>query len=142
MVNKIERANTDYDDLRGTVAVDFAGGLGISEFENYAESIGIDLSKFCPLGFEISGSDNFEIGDSIVTIFVIDKEKKEKYQSENDGKLPVVKLRHADTFLNLLKSIYRLSVICMTGGYGDSDNLSKLDIIENINIEKEEDEEK
>lgn len=141
MTKKIERANTSYNDLRGTVAVDFPGTLGISEFENYIESIGIDLSKYDPQGFEIYGGEGFDIDDITISIFAIDKEKKDEYQRENNGRLPIVKIRHADTFLNLLNHIHRLNIICMEGYRGDSNDLSNLDIIEDISVQKEKEEE-
>lgn len=122
-------ASTQYNDLRGSVAVDFPGDLGTTEFKNYVESLGIDLNRYDPQGFEFYRGEDAEINEVYVSILAIDNTIKEEYKAKNAGKLPMVKIRKADTFLNLMTQVHRFNVIALKGREGDSNDPANLDLV-------------
>lgn len=137
MENRILKAKTKYCDLIGTIAIDFPGDPGRTEFENYIAQIGIDLNKYDPQGFQISKVEGANVEDIAITIIVIDKEKSDNYARIYGGRLPVVKIHNADKFMNFMKFLHRLEIICFKGLNGDSNDPENFDIVEDIIIESE-----
>ena len=132
---KIESAETSYSDLRGTIAIDFPGDRGKSEFIDYVTDLGIDLDKYDPQGIEIYRGEDFDYEDIRITIIAVDKSKQKLYQKQNNNRLPVVKLNYVDNFTNFMKSIHRMHIVLLKGYTGDSNAPENLDIVEEINYE-------
>ncbi len=124
------KARTSYDDLVGTISIDFPGDFRITEFTNYASSVGIDLSKYRPIGLEIFGGENFEFEEIEVSLISVDLEKEANYKKEN-GKVPVVRFVKIDTLKNLFTYLHRLNITL----FGKYEKLEQLEIVDQISKE-------
>lgn len=85
-MSKLEKASVQYNDMKGTAALDFHGSL--SELWDFARDQGIDTKKYEPIGIDIYYGESNYFG---LTFLVIDKEKAENRQYFN-GLLPVVEI--------------------------------------------------
>ncbi len=124
------KARTSYDDLVGTISIDFPGDLGITEFANYASSLGIDLTKYRPIGLEIFGGEGFAFEEIEVSIYAVDSLNEASYKEEN-GKIPVVKFYEIDTLKNLFTYLHRLNISV----FKKFENLEQLEIVDQISKE-------
>jgi hypothetical protein len=126
------KARTSYRDLDGSISIDFPGDFMKTEFKDYVKKLGIDITKYHPIGIHIHDSENIGIRHIEVSIIAIDKELERSYRIEYDGTIPLVKFRHIDTFDNLRKYLYQIEII-LTEKYYDE---SKMKIVAEISKEE------
>lgn len=100
---QLVEAKTQYTDLKGTIAIDFAGQQ--DDFESYVSSIGIDIEKYNPVGISLYGS----LG-KIVSLNILCVEKT-KYPIADGEKIPTIGIRVDDSLENFLKHIIRLEIV-------------------------------
>lgn len=116
-----EDASTQYNDLKGTAALDFHGSL--SELWDYFKEFKIDLEKYDPIGIDVY----FGEGDFFYLSFLAtDKEQMEEYKKQNQGKLPVLSISVEETKENFFKKFKRFNV-----------SLSRKGLEKNFNITRE-----
>lgn len=118
MTFQLPKAETQYEDLTGTVSLDFHNSMNRG-FKSYASTLGIETSKFPPIGlkFSFGGEDDF-----CLDIFCIDNQNKEEFAKMNNGKIPIVKKSIKTTFADFLKNIKGFQIVLETA----SDNKFKL----------------
>jgi hypothetical protein len=85
-MSKIEKANVQYNDMKGTAALDFHGSF--TELWDFARDQGIDTKKYEPIGIDVYYGETNYFG---LTFLVIDKEKAENREYFN-GLLPVIEI--------------------------------------------------
>jgi len=105
------KANTNNNDLNGSISIDFPGDINTTEFKNYAEKVGIDLDKYQPIGIQMYDTENTGIRHIDVSIIAIDNELHVKYKKENISKIPLVKFYDIDNFDNLRKFLQGIDII-------------------------------
>lgn len=92
-MNKME-ANTQYNDMTGTAALDFKGGT-LTEFIEYAKTKGIDTERYEPIGLKLYGGENNFFS---ISVFCIDLSKIDTYKQENNDRIPVVVVKIQETY--------------------------------------------
>lgn len=86
IMSKIEKASVQYNDMKGSAALDFHGSF--TELWDFARDQGIDTKKYEPIGIDVYYGESNYFG---LTFLVIDKEKAENRQYFN-GLLPVIEI--------------------------------------------------
>ncbi len=105
------KARTSYNDLNGSISIDFPGDFNTTEFKNYAEKVGVDLEKYQPVGIHIHDGENTGLRSMDVSIIAIDNELERQYREENIDKIPLVEFWDIDNFDNLRKYLHRLDIV-------------------------------
>ena len=104
-------ASTQYNDYRGTAALDEHGG-GFKGLADLAAEKGLDLDKYGPvLGFRMYGVDD----PHYCAVYVADKSKMNgatvaEYAAEHNGEVPLVEANFAASSAELATAIKRLDV--------------------------------
>jgi hypothetical protein len=130
------QANTQYNDLRGTIAIDFPGPS--FDLDDYASSLGIDLDLFDPQGIDIYRGENQQIDEITVTVVAIDRKLRDEYEKSNNGRVPIVEIHNADTFMNFMRRIHRMSIVALIGYKGDSNYHENFDFVDSKDLKEEE----
>jgi hypothetical protein len=98
---------TSYRDLSGKISIDFPGDPGTTDFKAYAESIGIDVNRYRPMGLELFAIESSEMLDEIEVRLLA-------YDTQDENR--IVRFNEADNFKNLLSRLWRLSITVTTDG--------------------------
>lgn len=106
-MKQIENADVQYNDLKGTVALDFHGGID-GEFHSYAEKKGIDINRYHPIGLKFYIG---EMGGFYLSFYCVDNEVKEVFSEEHNGKIPIVIFEKEETLTHFLNEVKRLEVV-------------------------------
>jgi hypothetical protein len=115
------KANTNYNDLMGSISIDFPGDFDKNKFENYAEEKGIVLDKYEPIGIRIFDTENTGIKNMYVSIIAIDIELHKKYKNENIDKIPLIEFKNVDNFDSLRKYLHRIEIVLTENNYENKD---------------------
>ncbi len=121
------KADTSYNDLVGTISIDFPGDFKNNDFDKYASTVGIDLTKYRPIGIEVYAGENFEFEEIKVSLLAVDSDKEATYKKEND-KIPVVRFDEIDTLKNLFTYLHRLNITL----FGKYEKLEQLELVDQI----------
>ena len=124
-MRKIEDASTKYNDLKGTGALDFHGSM--TELHGYAESFGIDLSKYEPMGLDIYFG---EVNFFYLSFLCIDKESSTDYQDQHNGQIPVISISVQETqedFFSKLKK-FNIKLGLDRHGFGQYDLINETNV--------------
>lgn len=111
MADKLE-AHVQYDDMLGTVAVDWAS---VTEYRELATKAGIDLEEFFVIGIDIYGG---EKGYSEVSFLTVETavvgssaDAIQNYVKEHGGILPAVRLGSSLKLEDVIGPMKRLSIV-------------------------------
>lgn len=100
---KLSKASTQYNDLIGSIAVDFEGNP--DNLESYAKANGIDTVKYDPIGINLYG------GHGEFSTFEIFCVERSKYPIKDSEEIPVVAFSIDQTFDNLLVNLKRIGIV-------------------------------
>ncbi len=106
-MDRIKKASTQYNDLVGTAAIDFHGGVDGS-FHDYARQLGIDTDRYFPIGLRFYVG---EQGNFYINFFCFDQKIREVFKEENEGREPVVVIRRTETLESFLNHVKRFEVV-------------------------------
>jgi hypothetical protein len=123
-MSKIEKASVQYNDMKGSAALDFHGSL--SELWVFAREQGIDTKKYEPIGIDIYYGESNYFG---LTFLVIDLEKAENRQYFN-GLLPVVEISIEISQKDFERRFKRFNIKLTRLGM----NLENYELIDSIDI--------
>ncbi len=102
--NRLNEALTSYNDLKGSIAVDFKGG--VDNFEKFIRELNIvDLEKYYPVGMEISG---YQGDINLCSIICVDRKDSPIGRKTN---IPVTVVNTEIPFNILLSKINSLKII-------------------------------
>lgn len=125
-------ASTQYNDFKGTAALDQHGGPEPTIFD-LAVQKGLDPDRYGPMiGFSLYGiSEPF-----YCAVFVADKSKlgdqtPAEYANNNDGEIPVVEVSFSATLQELGTTIKRLDVKVFT----KSSAITSSNVVEEISLD-------
>lgn len=106
-MRKIEIAQTKWNDLLGTAALDFNGNDS-NGILDYAKDMDIDIDKFYPIGlsFYVGENDNF-----CLKFFCVDNKNKELYMITNNGVIPIIVFNKKENLKSFLKWVKRFEVV-------------------------------
>jgi len=115
MSREIPAAETQRNEMEGTVAIDWDGERDIFHF---AESAGLDIEKNLPVAIEVDGE--------TVSIYAVDMqlvggtgEEIDNYAASHDGIVPVRKFNVRAAFSDLQRCIKRFSLVLETTELGE-----------------------
>ena len=126
----LPKANTQYNDLIGTVALDIHEGTGLQKL---AESKKIDTKLYFPIGIEIDGVDLQSF--TIIAVDLVDIHAKNfndisSYAKAHHGEVPIIKFHFEDEWNNVRKYFKRLDVVA----YRKMDGVSDVEIKKEIQL--------
>jgi hypothetical protein len=124
IMSKIEEASVQYNDMKGSAALDFHGSF--SELWDFAKDKGIDTTKYEPIGIDIYYGESNYFG---LTFLVVDKEKAENRQSHN-GLLPVIEISVEESQKDFERRFKRFNIKLTRLGM----NLENYELIDSIDI--------
>ncbi|MHB8260087.1 MAG: hypothetical protein ACYDCN_09380 [Bacteroidia bacterium] len=99
----LKEAKTQYTDLKGTIAIDFAGAQ--DTLASYAATVGVDIAKYNPVGIQIYG-----VRGEIISLNILCIERS-SYPIEKGQDLPTTPIKVKDTFENFLKHLIRIEIV-------------------------------
>jgi hypothetical protein len=99
----LSKASTQYNDLIGSVAVDFEGSP--DDLESYAKANGIDTEKYDPVGINLYGGHG---QFSTFEIFCVDRSN---YPIADGEDIPVIAFSIDQTFENLFINLKRIGIV-------------------------------
>jgi hypothetical protein len=106
-MERITRASTKYNDLVGTAAIDFHGGVD-SSLHDYARQLGIETERYFPIGLSFYIGEH---GSFYLKFFCVDQQVKEVFKEENEDRVPVVIVRRSETMESFFGQIKRFEVV-------------------------------
>lgn len=106
-------ASTQYNDMKGTAAVDWHSA---TELKAFAASKKIDTKRYFPLGFGFSGvpPTQFVIYAVDTRLIEPDFDKIYKYAEAQDGTVPIVEFHFTSSLEEASKFLKRLDVVVHT----------------------------
>lgn len=131
---KLSPASTKYNDLSGSIAIDFKGISG--DIEQYAIELGIDTTKFIPVGIRVHDSEGGSIKphEILIDFYALDTTTNEIYMEENDGKKSYVIFRDIDTLINLLSKLTAISIELVFSTLNSKEKLELIEIWKEIEL--------
>jgi hypothetical protein len=123
-------ASTQYNDMKGTAAVDWHSG---SELHELAKSKEIDTSRYFPVGFIFSGvpPKSFTIHAVDTNLTQPDFDKISEYARAHDGELPIVEFHFTADWDEISKYMKRLEVVVIR----DVKHLTSFHTIDNVHLD-------
>lgn len=122
----LSKASTQYNDLVGSIAVDFEGSP--DDLENYAKANGIDTEKYDPVGINLyGGRGEF----STFEIFCVDRSN---YPIKEGEDIPVIAFSIVQTFDDLLMNLKRIGIVL----HSKFEETSRYKVIKTIESDGEE----
>ncbi|MEP7218969.1 MAG: hypothetical protein ABI876_08620 [Bacteroidota bacterium] len=127
-LNPIPKASVQYNDMVGSSAIDWRESHYVSLL---AESKGIDISRYQPIGFSLSGTSPHQC-----SIYAIDKERLggidwAAYTASHGGALPVVCFSFSITFDELKQFMERIDIVAFRVVPG----FTHIDLVDEVSLE-------
>jgi hypothetical protein len=99
-----DSSSVQVNDLKGTISIDFFGGLNGDLFE-FARDLHIDTNKYTPIGISLDiGKNNY----LRVEFICIDEHQRESFQQENEGRVPVIIFHRKPDLMGFLSRLRRV----------------------------------
>lgn len=125
---QLEKAKVQYNDLVGTAALDFHGGMH-EDLHGYAKDFGIDVEAHWPVGLEIY----FGEGGGFYLDFICVLEKEvDAYKAANNGRIPLIRISREASKEDFFNRVKRFDIHLM-----NKDNFLNHEIIKEMNVEDE-----
>lgn len=128
-----------YGDLKGTATADWPQGR--IELREFAETKGLDLEKYQPIGLEIDlvESQPGELHEGVVFVLATRKsvvgdtyEEVARYYASHDETLPISRFQVEATLLDLLR-LWKRFALSVYSGYKDIDTY---DVVQEFDLRK------
>jgi len=99
----LKEAETQYTDLKGSIAIDFEGHP--DTLESYAKELGIDIVKYNPVGIKIYG------GHAEIISFYFLCVDRANYPIVEGQQIPTIGIKVNEKFQNFLMHLKRIEIV-------------------------------
>lgn len=106
-MSQIESASVQYNDMKGSIAIDFHGG-GDGNLWDYARDLGIDTDKYHPIGLSVYIGEHNNV---YLTFICVDNASRDSFQEQNNGKIPLITFDRRDELSSFFQRLKRFHAV-------------------------------